>query len=184
MVWNSAESSVFGHRPQVCDPVLIFSGHILLCLQIRILLYTYDFHFCCDFYSPHTMFLHLSCALKDWASFLFLQACHFVIPDQFIIIFQLISLSTSWVGWLNLFGIIITCQPNILGYWWIWWSTIIWHCYSSLHISFNKMNSPVDFSLSELEWWAGYLSTYQFWQEVFKMPLWADRWSCTSFSVW
>lgn len=101
-----------------------------------------------------------------------------------IIIFQLISLSTSWVGWLDLFGIIITCQPNILGYWWIWWSTIIWHCYSSLHISFNKMNSPVDFSLSELEWWAGYLSTYQFWQEVFKMPLWADRWSCTSFSVW
>ena len=51
--------------------------------------------------------------------------------NQFIITFQFIPLSTSWVGWLNLSGIlIITRQINILGYWWTSWHNWIWHCYN------------------------------------------------------
>lgn len=55
----------------------------------------------------------------------------FYVLNQFIITFQFIPLSTSWVGWLNLSGIlIITRQINILGYWWTSWHNLIWHCYN------------------------------------------------------
>lgn len=41
-----------------------------------------------------------------------------------------------------------------------------------------------DFSLWELEWWDGYLLTFQFSQKVFTAAIWASQWSSTSSSVW
>lgn len=94
-----------------------FSGHILLCQWIQIILYSNEFEFVMTSILHVQWFSIFPVTLMDWAFSHFLPTWHvFYILNQFIITFQLIPLSTSWVGWLNLSGIlIITHQINILG---------------------------------------------------------------------
>lgn len=138
MAWNSAESSVYGHRPQVCDPVLIFSRHIFLrSTNKNLIMYLWIWLLS---WFPFSIF-----PVHSWIWPFFISCSPimlFHIPYQFIITFQfnpLVNIMSrmAWFIWHS-YILIVTGQHNILGYWWTWWHNWIWHFYSG-HTSFNMV---------------------------------------------